>query len=61
LVCHAHARLIPVAGFKERQKERERQKRGDFFKIKAYISMAKILMEALYSQENDKAGQAITL
>lgn len=50
MVCHAHARLIPVAGFKERQKERarerERQKRGDFFKIKAYISMAKIVMEA---------------
>jgi len=60
LVCHAHARLIPVAGFKERQKEREK-KRGFFFKIKAYISMAKIVMEALYSQENDKADQAITL
>ena len=46
---------------RERERERGREKKRGFFKIKAYISMAKIVMEALYSQENDKAGQAITL
>lgn len=60
MVCHAHARLIPVTGFKERERQTD-IKEGIFLKIKAYISMAKIVTEALYSQENDKAGQAITL
>lgn len=45
LGCHAHGRLIPFAGL------REREKRGVFFKYRLTLVWLKIVMQALYTQE----------